>query len=179
MATTLNPRETSREQADMLADDFRTPPQFEVAYIAMPADTDRIPSPDELRRLYTRLVTEWPESRAVLGLVKGLARDAEAVRAPAERPWELATAFHRLDDAEVTVAAVWRTRRKFAAVGWETRLVSDVDSDALQLQVRPRPGCARPTYGTVRETPKWTNATVEAYRQALGAEDDETPVGVI
>jgi hypothetical protein len=177
MATTLNPRETSREQADMLADDFRTPHRFEVAWMTVPAIADRPLTDEQLRDLYRRLVTDWPEAGAVLREPRESCETHEP--RDADRPWELATAFDVRDDAHITVAAIWRSRRRFAAVGWETRLVSDPDSDALQLQVRPRPGCARPTYGTVRETPKWTDATVEAYREALALTEDDEPIGVI
>jgi hypothetical protein len=126
----------SEEMRDMRIADVQYPTQFEVAYMAIPPQTE-------------------------------------------ERPWELATAFDVRDDAHITVAAIWRSRRQFAAVGWETRLISAPDSDAIQLQVRPREGCARPTYGTARETPKWTDTTVDAYREALGLTDDDEPIGAI
>jgi hypothetical protein len=120
---------------------FEPTPHFAVTMLCVPPDHARTYTPDELRAFWTRFVTDWPEAAAVL-------RDdaPAATEAPA---WELATAFDVRDDAHITVASVWATRRKFAAAGWQTRLVSDVDSDTLQVQVRPRPGCARPTFGEV------------------------------
>lgn len=82
------------------------------------------------------------------------------------RQWERATAFHVKDDAHVTLAMVWNTRRKYEEAGYEVSLkTDDNDRDLLNVWVRARLPIPAPT---------WTPEVVEAYREALGITDDDS-----
>jgi hypothetical protein len=118
----------SEEMRDLRAADVQHP-AFEVTMLCVPPDHARTYTPEELRALWTRFVTDWPEAAAVL-------------REPATPEVLTALDFGDRGDQRVTFGELVATRRRWLTAGWEAEWAWDArDRNRLALVgVRVVPG---------------------------------------
>jgi hypothetical protein len=133
----FNPRETSRERADLLAPE----PTFEVVVDMRPSKTvDDLLYEAQLRDVQRA----EPEMHALLRL--GVERRHGAITR-----WQEATAWHPNEDGRVTFADVARVRRAFQAAGWRVRVEWDEQGFDLKLFIAPRDGYNAPAWPSSAE----------------------------